>query len=44
MLLAAVVHPLPPARLPADSFTGWILLTVVLALIVAAGVVVSSRR
>ena len=44
MLLAGSVHAAPPAALPDGSLTGWIWLTVVLALVVAGGVVLASRR
>ena len=42
--LLANVYPLPSAPAPDGSITGWIWLTVVLALVVACGVVLTSRR
>ena len=44
VLLLATLYPLPKATTPSGSVTGWIWLMIVLALIVAAGVVLSSRR
>ena len=44
VLLLATLHPLPKAATPSGSVTGWIWVMVVLALIVAGGVVLSSRR
>jgi hypothetical protein len=44
VLLLATLYPLPKAATPNGSVTGWIWLMIVLALIVAAGVVLSSRR
>jgi hypothetical protein len=44
VLLVSDLYPLPPAPTPAGSVTGWIWLTIVLAVIVAGGVVLSSRR
>jgi hypothetical protein len=43
-VLLANVHPLPQAAVPNGSVTGWIWLLVVLALVVAGGVVLTSRR
>jgi len=43
-VLFLTVHPLPEAVVPDGSVTGWIWLMIVLALIVAAGLVLSSRR
>ena len=42
--LLANVYPLPSAPTPSGSIAGWIWLTVVLALVVACGVVLTSRR
>jgi hypothetical protein len=44
VLLDQLVRPVPPAPHPDGSLTGWIWLTVVLALVLAAGMIVSSRR
>jgi hypothetical protein len=44
VLLAQIVHPVPPAPHPDGSLTGWIWLSVVLALVLAGGMIVSSRR
>ena len=44
MLLASLVHPVPPAPDPGGSLSGWIWLTVVLALVIAGGMVLTSRR
>jgi hypothetical protein len=43
-VLFVTVHPLPQAAVPDGSVTGWIWLMVVLALIVAGGLVLTSRR
>ena len=43
MFLGAI-HPVPQAASPDGSITGWIWLTIVLALVVAAGLVITSRR
>jgi hypothetical protein len=43
-VLFVTVHPLPQAVVPDGSVTGWIWLMVVLALIVAGGLVLTSRR
>jgi hypothetical protein len=43
-MLLATLHPVPPAPVPDGSITGWIWLTIVLALVVAGGVVLTSRR
>jgi hypothetical protein len=40
----ADVHPMPPAPIHGDSLEGWILTAVILAVIVASGLVLSSRR
>jgi hypothetical protein len=42
--LSGPLHPLPAAPASAGSLTGWILLIVVLALVVASGLVLASRR
>ena len=44
MYLLANVYPLPSAPMPNGSIAGWIWLTVVLAVVVACGVVLTSRR
>jgi len=44
MLVASVVHPVPPATPPGGSLSGWIWLLVLLAVVVAGGVVLTSRR
>ena len=44
MHLLANVYPLPSAPTPSGSIAGWIWLTVVLALVVACGVVLTSCR
>jgi hypothetical protein len=44
VLLFATLHPLPQAPPPTGSITGWLWLMVVLAVIVAGGLVLSSRR
>jgi len=44
MLLFATLYPLPQAPAPDGSIAGWIWLTIVLAVIVAGGVVLTSRR
>ncbi|MGZ4463427.1 MAG: hypothetical protein ACXVZP_11385 [Gaiellaceae bacterium] len=44
LLLLAAIHPVPQAATPDGSITGWIWLTIVLALIVTAGLVLTSRR
>jgi hypothetical protein len=38
------LHPVAPATPPHASMTGWILVAVILAVIVAGGVLLSSRR
>jgi hypothetical protein len=43
-VLAAIVHPLPQAAVPDGSVGGWIWLMVALALVVAGGLVLMSRR
>ena len=40
----ADIHPVPPAKVPDGSMVGWLLLAIVLAVVVAAGVVLTSRR
>ena len=40
----AEIHPVPPAVTPDGSLAGWILLAVLLALVVAGGLVLASRR
>lgn len=43
-LLLETLHPAPPAPLPDGSLDGWIWLTVVLAVVVLGGIVLTSRR
>ena len=43
-LYADSFYPVPAGPVPSGSITGWIWLTVVLAVIVVAGVVLISRR
>ena len=38
------LHPVAPASPPHGSITGWVLVAIVLAVIVAGGVVLASRR
>jgi len=38
------VYPVAPATPPHGSITGWVLLAIVLAVVVAGGVVLTSRR
>jgi hypothetical protein len=40
----ADIHPVPPADIPDASMLGWLLLALVLAVVVAAGVFLTSRR
>ncbi|HEU5363694.1 MAG TPA: hypothetical protein VFU56_10155 [Gaiellaceae bacterium] len=40
----ADIHPVPPAEVPSGSYLGWLLLALVLAVVVAAGVFLTSRR
>ena len=40
----ADIHPVPPAEIPDGSLVGWLLLALVLAVVVAAGVFLTSRR
>jgi hypothetical protein len=44
MTLLANLYPLPQAPTPDGSVAGWIWLTVVLALVVAGGMILTSRR
>ena len=44
MQLLANLRPLPQAPTPDGSIAGWIWLTVVLAVIVAGGMILTSRR
>jgi hypothetical protein len=43
-VLVGSVHPVAPAAPPHGSIMGWVLFAVILAVIVAGGVVLSSRR
>jgi hypothetical protein len=38
------LHPMPPAATHGSSLEGWIWFTVILAVIVASGLVLASRR
>jgi hypothetical protein len=38
------LHPAPPAELTTGSLTGWFVLAMVLALLLACGLVLASRR
>jgi hypothetical protein len=38
------LHPATPATPPDGSVTGWVLLAIVLAVVVAGGLVLASRR
>jgi hypothetical protein len=38
------IHPVPPAEVPDGSLLGWVVLAIVLAVIVAGGVFLTSRR
>jgi hypothetical protein len=40
----ADIHPVPPAEVPDGSIVGWLLLALLLGIIVAAGVFLTSRR
>jgi hypothetical protein len=40
----ADIHPVPPADVPDGSLLGWLLLALVLAVVVTAGVFLTSRR
>ena len=40
----ADIRPVPPANVPDGSLLGWLLLALVLAVVVAAGVFLTSRR
>jgi hypothetical protein len=39
-----LLHPAPPAQLTTGSLTGWFLLAMVLAMLLACGLVLASRR
>ncbi|HET7449417.1 MAG TPA: hypothetical protein VFJ78_02370 [Gaiellaceae bacterium] len=43
-MLLADLHAVAPAPIPDGSIAGWLLATVVLAAIVAAGVFLTARR
>jgi len=43
-VVIADIYPVPPAPTPGGSITGWIVLAVVLAVVVASGVMLASRR
>ena len=44
VLLDSIIHPVAPAPVPDGSLSGWIWLGIVLALVLAGGMVLSSRR
>jgi hypothetical protein len=44
MFLLADLHPAAPAHPPSTSMAGWVVLAVVLAVIVASGMILGSRR
>jgi hypothetical protein len=43
-VLLANVHASPPAAVPDGSIEGWLWLAVILAIVVASGLVLASRR
>jgi hypothetical protein len=43
-VLLADLHAVAPAPVPDGSVTGWLVLTLVLAAVVAAGVFLTARR
>jgi hypothetical protein len=43
-MILAGLHPVAPAPVPHGSMSGWVVLAIVLAVIVASGVVLTSRR
>jgi cytochrome b len=43
-VLIAALHPAAPAHTPHGSIVVWLLVAVVLAVVVASGVVLASRR
>ncbi len=43
-MLFAEIRPVAPAPTPHGSILGWVVLAIVLAVIVAGGMVLSSRR
>jgi hypothetical protein len=43
-VLLAELHPVAPAPTPEGSLAGWVVVAVVLAVIVASGVFLTSRR
>ena len=44
VLFDQIVHPVPPAAQPDGSLSGWLWLAVALALVLASGMIVASRR
>jgi hypothetical protein len=38
------IHPVPPAEVPTTSVVWWLLLALALAVVVAAGLFLTSRR
>jgi hypothetical protein len=38
------LHPMPPAATPGSSLEAWVWIAVILAVIVASGLVLASRR
>jgi hypothetical protein len=43
-VIAAALHPAPPAQLAGDSLTVWIWLVVVVAVAVVGGIALTLRR
>jgi hypothetical protein len=43
-MILAGLHPVAPAPIPHGSIAGWVVLAIVLAIVVASGVVLTSRR
>jgi hypothetical protein len=43
-VLLSAIHPAPPAPVPHSSVVLWVLLAVVLLVVVAGGMVLTSRR
>jgi hypothetical protein len=44
VLFDQIIRPAPPATHPDGSLAGWVWVTIVLALVLAGGMIVSSRR
>ena len=43
-MLLAGIHPVAPAHTPHSSVEAWVLLAIVLAVVVASGMFLTSRR